>query len=144
MLLPSEREAMVGALQAARVPLQETRVNPSKAGQSLTPALQALLSKSPELKVAPGPLLESSRVSDFGPHWLAAHLSPAHSCQRASRRLMPGSLVRFAGVRGMARASAQHTLPLMPCASRRCHAHGARPGRRRAPAQWAWPLLVQR
>ena len=51
MLLPSEHEAMCKALQEAKVPLQETRVNPGKAGQSLTPALQALMSKSPELKV---------------------------------------------------------------------------------------------
>ena len=32
--------------------LQETRVIPGKAQQSLTPALQALMSKSPELKAS--------------------------------------------------------------------------------------------
>ena len=51
MLLPSEREAMVKLLTEAKIPIQATKVNPSKTGQSLTPALQALLSKSPELKV---------------------------------------------------------------------------------------------
>ena len=55
MLLPSEREAMVRALEDAKVPLQATKVNPSKTGQSLTPALQALMSKSPELKVRSKP-----------------------------------------------------------------------------------------
>ena len=51
VLLPSEAEAMVAALQGAKVPLQQTKVNPSKTAQSLTPALQSLMSKSPELKV---------------------------------------------------------------------------------------------
>ena len=51
VLLPSEREAMVKLLAEAKVPIQATKVNPTKTGQSLTPALQALLSKSPELKV---------------------------------------------------------------------------------------------
>ena len=41
---------MLAALEAAHVPLKPIRVNPHKT-QSVTPALAALLSKSPELKV---------------------------------------------------------------------------------------------
>ena len=51
VLLPSEKEAMVKLLTEAKIPIQATKINPSKTGQSLAPALQALLSKSPELKV---------------------------------------------------------------------------------------------
>ncbi|KAK9832102.1 hypothetical protein WJX81_007052 [Elliptochloris bilobata] len=49
LLLPSEREGMLAALAAARVPIRQIRLNPSKA-QPVTPALQALLSKNAELK----------------------------------------------------------------------------------------------
>ena len=50
LLLPSEREGMLAALEAARVPIRQIRLNPGKA-QPVTPALQALLSKNTELKV---------------------------------------------------------------------------------------------
>lgn len=50
VLLPSEREAMLAALEAARVPLKPLKINPGKT-QPVGPALQALLSKSAELKV---------------------------------------------------------------------------------------------
>ena len=50
LLLPSERAGMLAALEAARVPIRQIRLNPGKA-QPVTPALQALLSKNTELKV---------------------------------------------------------------------------------------------
>ncbi|GLI59364.1 hypothetical protein VaNZ11_001229 [Volvox africanus] len=49
LLLPSEREAMLAALADAKVPLNQIRPNPAKQ-QTVTPALQALLSKDQELK----------------------------------------------------------------------------------------------
>jgi ATP-dependent RNA helicase DDX10/DBP4 len=50
LLLPSERDAMLTALEEAKVPLKQLRHNPAKV-QPVTPALQALLSKDAELKV---------------------------------------------------------------------------------------------
>ena len=41
---------MLAALEAAKVPLKAIRANPAKT-QAVTPALQALVSKSSELKV---------------------------------------------------------------------------------------------
>ncbi|KAK9845124.1 hypothetical protein WJX74_010820 [Apatococcus lobatus] len=49
MLLPSEQAGMVEALKAANVPVKSTRLNPASL-QSATSAMQALLSKHPELK----------------------------------------------------------------------------------------------
>lgn len=51
LLTPSEREGCVSKLAAAGVPLSEAKVNPAK-GAPVTPALAALLSKSPDLKQA--------------------------------------------------------------------------------------------
>ncbi|KAK9804535.1 hypothetical protein WJX73_005527 [Symbiochloris irregularis] len=50
VLLPSEAEPMKAALAAAKVALRPTSVNAIAASQQLTPAMQALLSKTPELK----------------------------------------------------------------------------------------------
>lgn len=50
LLLPSEQEGTLAALAAAKVPIKQLRHNPDKL-QSITPALQALLSKDAELKV---------------------------------------------------------------------------------------------
>ena len=50
MLLPSEKEAMLKQLEAAKVPLKPLKINPSKS-QPVSPTLQALLSKNNELKV---------------------------------------------------------------------------------------------
>ena len=50
MLLPSEQEAMLKALEAAKVPMKPLKMNPSKQ-QPITGALQALLSKDSALKV---------------------------------------------------------------------------------------------
>lgn len=50
LLVPSEREAMLAALEAAQVPLKAIKQNPSKL-QPVGPALQALCSKDTELKV---------------------------------------------------------------------------------------------
>lgn len=50
LLLPSEREAMLAALEAAQVPLKAIKQNPAKL-QPVGPALQALCSKDIELKV---------------------------------------------------------------------------------------------
>ena len=49
-LAPSEREAMLAQLAAAGVPVKPIRQNPAKV-QHVGPALQALCSKSAELKV---------------------------------------------------------------------------------------------
>ncbi|EFJ48780.1 hypothetical protein VOLCADRAFT_60063 [Volvox carteri f. nagariensis] len=49
LLLPSERDAMLAALTEAKVPLTQIKPNPAKQ-QSVSPALQALLSKDQELK----------------------------------------------------------------------------------------------
>lgn len=55
LLLPSEKEGMLAALAAAHVPIRQIRLNPGKA-QPVTPALQALLSKTSELKAcSPSP-----------------------------------------------------------------------------------------
>lgn len=56
MLLPSEKEAMLAQLEAAKVPLKPLRINPSKT-QPVSPALQALLSKNNDLKARQYPLL---------------------------------------------------------------------------------------
>ena len=50
VLLPSEQAGMVEALKAAHVPVKSTRLNPASL-QSAASAMQALLSKHPELKV---------------------------------------------------------------------------------------------
>lgn len=50
LLAPSERDGMLAALSEAKIPLKQLKHNPAKV-QSVGPALQALLSKSPELKV---------------------------------------------------------------------------------------------
>ena len=50
LLLPSERDGMLAALAAAKIPIKAIKHNPSKV-QPVTPALQALLSKDKELKV---------------------------------------------------------------------------------------------
>ena len=52
MLLPSEQEAMLKLLEAAKVPVKAIKMNPQKQ-QPITGALQALLSKDPALKVLP-------------------------------------------------------------------------------------------
>ena len=49
MLNPSEVAGMTGALQAARVPIREIKLNPDKA-VAITTKLHALMSKFPELK----------------------------------------------------------------------------------------------
>ena len=49
-LLPSEQEAMLRSLAARRIPINGIKANPSKT-QEITGSLQALLSKTPELKV---------------------------------------------------------------------------------------------
>ena len=51
LLTPSEKEGCVSKLAAAGVPLSEVKINPAK-GAPVTPALAALLSKSPALKEA--------------------------------------------------------------------------------------------
>jgi len=55
LLVPSEQEAMLKALDAAKVPMKPIKMNPSKQ-QPITGALQALLSKDPALKVPPHPV----------------------------------------------------------------------------------------
>jgi len=56
LLTPSER-AFVDQLAEAKVPIKAIQINPDKT-QPITPALQAILSKSQELKVpSPPPLL---------------------------------------------------------------------------------------
>jgi len=52
MLLPSEKEAMLRQLEEAKIPIKPLKINPNKT-QPIGPALQALLSKSNELKVRP-------------------------------------------------------------------------------------------
>ena len=49
-LLPSEQEAMLRRLAAKNIPINGIKANPSKT-QEITGSLQALLSKTPELKV---------------------------------------------------------------------------------------------
>ena len=49
-LLPSEQEAMLRRLAARKIPINVIKANPSKT-QEITGSLQALLSKTPELKV---------------------------------------------------------------------------------------------
>eukprot|EP00884_Botryococcus_braunii_P007371 jgi/Botrbrau1/16635/Bobra.0068s0054.1 len=49
MLLPSEEEGMLAALAQANVPIRVSKVNPKKT-ESVTAALQALLSKNKDLK----------------------------------------------------------------------------------------------
>ena len=49
-LLPSEQEAMLKRLAAKNIPINGIKANPSKT-QEITGSLQALLSKTPELKV---------------------------------------------------------------------------------------------
>ena len=56
MLLPSEQEAMLKLLAAAKIPVKAIKMNPQKQ-QPITGALQALLSKDPALKVSPSPFL---------------------------------------------------------------------------------------
>lgn len=51
LLAPSEKQGCVSKLTAAGVPLSEVKINPAK-GAPVTPALAALLSKSPDLKQA--------------------------------------------------------------------------------------------
>jgi hypothetical protein len=50
MLLPSEEESMLQLLKEANIPLRAMKVNPKRT-QSVTPALQSLLSKNKDLKV---------------------------------------------------------------------------------------------
>ena len=52
MLLPSEEEHMLAALRERNIPLRAMKVNPKRT-LSVTPALQALLSKSKDMKVRP-------------------------------------------------------------------------------------------
>ena len=49
LVLPSEKEGMMGALNEAKVPIKGLKHNPAKI-QPVTPALQALMSKDNELK----------------------------------------------------------------------------------------------
>ncbi|KAL6769232.1 hypothetical protein ACKKBG_A18010 [Auxenochlorella protothecoides x Auxenochlorella symbiontica] len=49
LLLPSESEGMLASLGEAKIPIKQLRHNPEKI-QSVTPALQALLSKDAEIK----------------------------------------------------------------------------------------------
>lgn len=51
LLIPSEQEAMLKGLAAAKVPVKAMKMNPSKQ-QPITGALQALLSKDSALKVS--------------------------------------------------------------------------------------------
>lgn len=51
LLVPSEQEAMLKGLAAAKVPVKTIKMNPSKQ-QPITGALQALLSKDSALKVS--------------------------------------------------------------------------------------------
>ena len=51
LLVPSEQEAMLKALEAAKVPVKAIKMNPNKQ-QPITGALQALLSKDSALKVS--------------------------------------------------------------------------------------------
>lgn len=59
LLVPSEQEAMLQALEAAKVPVKAIKMNPGKQ-QPITGALQALLSKDSALKVIPCTLLDGS------------------------------------------------------------------------------------
>ena len=94
VLLPSEREAMVKLLTEAKIPIQATKINPSKTGQSLTPALQALLSKSPELKV------RSLELAGYATLWAqtAKTVALLSSCQpvamSADQPVIPDSALR--------------------------------------------------
>ena len=59
MLLPSEQEAMLKLLEAAKVPVKAIKMNPQKQ-QPITGSLQALLSKDPALKVCARPCYRSA------------------------------------------------------------------------------------
>ncbi len=61
MLLPSEKEAMLKQLEAAKVPLKPLKINPSKT-QPVSPALQALLSKNNDLKARHAQTLTACRL----------------------------------------------------------------------------------
>jgi ATP-dependent RNA helicase DDX10/DBP4 len=50
LLTPSESEGMTAALAAAKIPYKQLKINPSKQ-QTISPALQSLLSKNVQLKV---------------------------------------------------------------------------------------------
>ncbi len=64
LLLPSEKEGMVAALNEAKIPIKGLRHNPAKL-QAVTPALQALLSKDTELKETAQKALVSYLRSTF-------------------------------------------------------------------------------
>jgi ATP-dependent RNA helicase DDX10/DBP4 len=64
LLLPSEKEGMVAALNEAKIPIRGLRHNPAKL-QAVTPALQALLSKDNELKETAQKALVSYLRSTF-------------------------------------------------------------------------------
>ncbi|KAL4517661.1 hypothetical protein Ndes2526A_g02047 [Nannochloris sp. 'desiccata'] len=64
LLLPSEKEGMVEALNEAKIPIKGLRHNPAKL-QAVTPALQALLSKDTELKETAQKALVSYLRSTF-------------------------------------------------------------------------------
>ena len=67
MLLPSEKVAMLRQLENDKIPVQTLKINPNKT-QPIGPALQAMLSKSTDLKVQTSNLLLS--VSLILPHGL--------------------------------------------------------------------------
>lgn len=62
LLLPSEQEAMLKALEVAKVPVKVIKMNPHKQ-QPITGALQALLSKDSALKVSHCPCLMTQQAS---------------------------------------------------------------------------------
>jgi hypothetical protein len=64
LLLPSEQEAMLKALEVAKVPVKVIKMNPHKQ-QPITGALQALLSKDSALKVSHCPCLMTQQASSL-------------------------------------------------------------------------------
>jgi hypothetical protein len=58
---------MLAALSAGKVPVKPIRINPA-AQQSISPALQALLSRSVELKVGRGGVGTCGQVSSKSVH----------------------------------------------------------------------------
>lgn len=61
MVLPSEKEAMLRQLEQAKIPIKPLKINPNKT-QPIGPALQAMLSKSTDLKVPNLPALHLVQI----------------------------------------------------------------------------------
>ena len=74
LLVPSEQEAMLAKLKASNIPIKQSKVNPNKT-QSITGALQALLSKHPELKVGHAAVCPLCRAtySSYQESWLTVY-----------------------------------------------------------------------